>query len=310
MKPVQLVVWAVIAIALIALVLFYFGGLEQEETLVEKIKANFVQAENPDNLGNLFYLGEEKIKRDSLITKGMFDLIDREVSFECTSTELCCPMKEDCSKDITWDYDYLKTKNQVRTSVYLRCIKDIVPICRVYVGKRAAQARIIKIDKTQVGSKIILEVATENSGEFDMAFGSISMILEKKVGKRWVNTGEEFEEEIINRLGVNAGHIFIIEFETPILGEYRSRVKFEGRNAGFDEEKIEFTFNENTFCKTSTREETIPFGDKFREIHYCSECNFAYECLAKWNEQDPTTTYELIDEESVYCLKTTLEGNC
>ncbi|MBT4192066.1 MAG: hypothetical protein HOE11_02050 [Candidatus Diapherotrites archaeon] len=310
MKPVQLVVWAVIAIVLIALVLFYFGGLEQEETLVGKIKQNFLQAENPDNLGNLFYLGEEKIERDSLITKGMFDLLDRELSFECTSTELCCPQNEACNKDITWDYDYLKTKNQVRTSVYLRCIKDIVPICRVYVGKEPAQARIIKIDKTQVGSKIILEVATENSGEFDMAFGNVSMLLEKKVGKRWVNTGEVFEEQTVNRIAVSFGHIFVIEFETPVIGEYRSIITFEGQNAGFDEEKIEFTFEENTFCKTRENEDTLPFGDEFREMHYCSGCNFAYECLAKWNEQDPVTTYELIDKESVYCLKTTLDGNC
>jgi hypothetical protein len=310
MKPIQMIVWAIVAIALILLFVNYIIPEVTPENVTTIIRNNFVAAENPGQLGKLLFLGEIDLEKDELVSQSMFELTDRELAFECTSVDECCAKGEKCNKAIEWDYTHIKTKRNTKSNLYLRCIKDELPICRAYVGKQPAQAEIINLVKDQDNTSISLQVFVENTGEFDLAFGKNSLILQKKVGERWFDGEEEFETKEIERIPVDGQHIFVWEINPQIFGEYRAITKFEGNNAGFDEKSVEFTITENTACVTIDKNETTFDGDIYKEIHYCEGCNYAFECLAEWNKKNPTIDYELMDLERVYCTKNSFEGVC
>ncbi len=314
MKPFQLIIWAIVALLIIFIAIDLFLTLFPQENITGILQKNIKLAETNEFLGKTIDVGTHYIEEDTIFLKNSFDITNRSVAIECTDPNLCCNIDEKCEKEIEWNYTNAKIKKFRSINFFVRCINvDELSVCRIYIGKEPAQAKIIETKElNKAGNSIVLETRVKNIGKNDLVFGKSSVELLKNVNEHWLETGEEFPIQNIDLLQTGMEHSFTWNIEVKTLGEYKLVFTFEGQNAGFDKNEFIFENASNEFCIIDNSEtETLSAGnERFYESHYCTGCNFAYECLAKWQETMPDANWELVDEETAYCLKDTFDGNC
>jgi hypothetical protein len=303
MKVFQLMVTAIVAIALITLFFTYINSLNTPDNLNSQIEKAIIKAENPIFMGKTIFFQSNITQNQLLYTKD-FDITKRSLAIECTDNSICCSKGEECNK-IEWNGEYAQFNKTDKINFYLRCIEEKVSICRIYFGKMPAQAELKEIRKSsQSNLKVNFEVDVINSGKQNLALGENSIVLYKKVGFDWEKSDFEEENKNISLLAPEQEHTFLWELIIPSYGEYKAEFIFEGDNAGYDSKTIDFNITENTDCGRIEQVEYIADPESgVREVHYCEGCNYGFECYAKWKEIMPEKEWEILGKDSVYFIQ-------
>ncbi len=316
-SPFRLLVYGIVAVAIIALVMVIYYNIFAPPTLIEEMKQGLEVANSIEYTGEYYHFTTKTIPENTVVSSGFFDTTNMSIALECTSAPDCCPRGEICSKRIEWDYDYMRFKNDVRADVSVRCVRyDGFPACRFYFVDLPAQAKINSVEiLEQDGKNVAVRIEVENSGEQPIAFGQLGVTLYKDIKGEWAETEAVFEPRELDSLDPKKEFRFLWDFDFETGGKYKANFKFEAMNAGFDTVGVEIDVNVlGSSCEIDSAKipETTSMIDSngFREIHYCIECDSSFECLSKWNEEYPEFDYELLTKDSVYCIKDTYEGSC
>jgi hypothetical protein len=314
-SPFSLLIYAIVAVALLGVSYGVYLNIFPPENLTTELKGGLEIANTTEFLGKYYSLGQKIIPGGSILTKDFFDTQTMSIAMECTSETKCCPKGEACSKSIEWDYGNMNFKYNVSAELSVRCIRyDGTPVCRFYFVDLPAQAKINSIELSeQNGKKIEMSIKVENIGEQKLTIGQLTPILYKDVKGDWANTEKEFESEQLQSLDPNEEYTFVWEFNFDTIGKYLVEFKFEGSNAGYDTKQIELNVTNSNLCKVdagNSETNIMVDSEKFMEVHYCTGCDTAYECLSAWNHEFPNIEYDLLTKDSVYCVKDNYEDVC
>ncbi|MDD4250922.1 MAG: hypothetical protein PHX27_01885 [Candidatus ainarchaeum sp.] len=309
----ELLIWGIIAIILLGIGISFFNQTNQVTNINTEIENALQFAQTNEKLGQIVTLNSRKIESDYLLLKKDFETNNQSIALECTNPNLCCPNKEKCDK-IEWDFEKIKFKNERSYDFFIRCVRDNIFICRIYFGQMPAQAKIneIKILDDQ-GTSTKFNVIVTNSGKINLFQGENSIVLYKKVKNDWEKTPEVFPIQNISMLMPNQTHTFLWNIETKTSGEYRAESKFLGENSGFEIKQYDFNVTENSFCiidETKTQTIFDNTTQKYREIHYCNNCNYSFECVTEWAKENPDIIWNIIDKEKIFCEKNLLQETC
>lgn len=322
MNVIELVVYAIIALALIFLAITLFNPIKQE-TLIDEIKEGINAGQTNIFLGKTFPIGTRILEKEFHFDKRAIEDASYSLAIECNNPKICCIRKEEqskediCTKPINWDYSFIEAKQETTLKTSVRCINELnTLICRIYFGLSPAQAEIIEIknQQDQNSNTIISNIKVKNSGETQLALGIMELNLQKKVLNKWENTEDQFKPQEIQYLLPQQEHTFVWAIQTTTVGEYRLNYKFSGNNAGFDQKTEDYNITKANFCSIIEEEtyeiQTIQEGVKYNEIKKCENCNYAYECASAWQNKYPMVNYQIVTKEKTYCEKQTELFTC
>lgn len=320
MKVFDLVIWSIVALALIFLAINIFNALFPTENLELKISNKLDQASSPAFSGDLLFVDNEIISKDRIILRDSFDNVKKSIALECTDEANCCPLGEDCEKAIKWDYERMIAQKTIDTEFYVRCIRiEDLPVCRIYIGKKPAVSKIKEVELTNsTNGSNTFNITVTNSGENILALGTIDLELYKNVNGMFELYDDNFVSQKVKFLPINQEHTFIYSIFTDLAGEYKAKFIFSGDNAGLDINNFIFSTAENQNCSVSNKieitenisDEKKDEGYYDKEYYYCNNCNYAFECLTEWNKTHPDTNFELETKERVFCYSISGGSSC
>jgi hypothetical protein len=306
MKPFAILTFAIIAIIVLGLATALMVQFFPQENIFDKIRNGVEISQAPSSFGKTFYLGKIAIKKDLIITKTALNLQNYSLAVECNDQSKCCPLGEKCIKGIEWDYKKIKFKQDTSVQIYTRCesyFEEIV--CRVYFGKKPAQAQIEEITHTNTGGRIDTIVKVSNKGAAELLLGENSLKVLKKVGENWEDTELVFTPKEINLILPNQKHNFVWETNLLTGGNYKLEFKFKALNAGHDTNSFELIVGENQFCFIDENKvETQDYNKThIRVINFCNNCNYGYECLAQWLAKNDGNDYDVYTTNSTQFIR-------
>ncbi len=321
MNTFDLLIYAIAAIALVAVFLALaqnFPGAENNSTLIKK---SLDEARLDPNLGKTFLVGTLNYEKNNLMSSSGLAPQGVLLSIECINPDYCCVRKsqqiknQTCDKYFEWDYDYMQAVQTKKINTFVRCV-DIEQIntCKVFVGTSPAQAEIESVENIGENSmgNTEIKVTLTNSGTSTLAQGSATLKLYKKASEKWIQTNYETDVQEVELIQPNEKKILYWEVNPANLGEYRATIKFEANNAGFNERSVDFNKMENNFCTATGIGETVysAKNNNYKELHTCEGCNDAYECVNAWNKKNAITTFLPESKDYAYCVKSSENGSC
>ncbi|MCX6803622.1 MAG: hypothetical protein NTY48_03555 [Candidatus Diapherotrites archaeon] len=320
MKIFEILIYAIVALAMVLLLFTLITQYLPKNDNRLLIKTGLTDALIKGNIGKTINLGALSYEKGFILSKNDFDQTKMLIALECTSPQECCPKgtgvdNKNCNKNIIWDEINASIRNGGKINTFVRCTTaKSLPICKIYLSAMPAQAQIEKLElvteDVQNGTTAI-RASVKNSGQQTLTNATATITLEKKNGTEWVETDyyEEPKSILLMMPGEKQSIIFLPNPAT--MGEYRAKILFEGQNAGFDINTINFSKN-NTACNTLDKTQTIfdPTTQKYQELYPCSGCISPIDCAIEWGKKNPAVQYFPYDNQTAYCLKSTEEGNC
>jgi len=311
MKPFALLTFSIVAIVFVSLAIVLMLQFFPQEDVFDKIRDSLEISQTPSNFGQYFYTGKVLVQKDLLITKSALNTSNYSLAVECNDVSKCCPLGEKCSKAIEWDYEKITFKRDESIPIYTRCkpyFEELV--CRVYFGKKPAQAKIKEINYTDEGGTISSIVQVTNIGFNELTLGKNSLKVLKKIGEEWEDTELTYPIKEINLIVQNQKHSFVWETKLLTGGLYKLEFKFEGTNAGYDINGFELVVGENQYCFIDENKiETQDYNTThIRVIKFCNNCNYGYECLAQWIEKNDGNNYDVYETNSVQYIRKMYDG--
>jgi len=320
-SPFRLLIYAIIAIALISLIiLFVFPLLEEKEDAFKEIETAIEKAEQQE--GKAVEQKEILFREGSINTKN-FEQKSRLVWFECNSPALCCDKNFECGKGVRWNDRAVFFTQKQKMNVSARCtIEQGLYLCRVYFGTMPAQIEIKELEGLEEKdlSKNQLYEATAKYANI----GNIEAFFVKGKAKLYKYAFEENQKKEIliqekelelNELKAGEAGKASFLFSLSSNGEYKIEARIEAENGGFDIQEMDFNAINSpaSACKATQAETTANYNEETKKCekkYYCTNCNFAFECLAEWNKKMPEKGFEL--ESRNYALEVfeAAEGSC
>lgn len=312
----ELLIYAIITIIIFFLIMVLFTQDPNQELII-KLKENLKIAQTESFLGKTITIENQTIPKEFYLHKSILEEPLFSVAIECNNPKVCCIRNEEkkeedetCNKPLNWDYTHVQAKAQTVTKISVRCIQEeSFPLCRVFFGYYPPQAEIIDINNTvnESSNTIFSNIKVKNSGETQLSTGKLELILQKKLEYEWEDTETTFQPQEVKFLLPKQEHTFIWAIQTLTAGKYRLIYKFSGDNAGHNTKIIDYNIGKNSACsiieETSYETKTIEERTKYKEIKYCKNCNYAFECAAAWQEKYPQVNYEVLTKEKTSCEK-------
>ncbi|VVB75593.1 Uncharacterised protein [uncultured archaeon] len=319
MKPFDIAVYAIVAVALIVLLFTVFSQLNPIQNNTQLLKQYLGEAQIQTMTGKTVSLGAVLYKNGELFNSKDLEERNTLVAFECVNERDCCTKSSDmrkdenCSKAIEWDSTYAIIKQGKKITTSVRCNRlEGLPVCKIYLAGLPAQTKIDKISIIDASLGVgEIKVTVTDTGSVPIASATNSVRLYKRDGNGWMLTDYIIEPKSLDILMPQEKHEFFWSINPANSGEYRAEFVFEAQNGGSDTNSIIFTLDKMQFCKTTDGVETVAGGepDTFWEIHNCTGCTYAYECAAAWNAK-AGKQFNILSADKAYCVKTTEEGAC
>jgi hypothetical protein len=321
MNTFDILIYAIIAIILVAIFLALAQNYPTLESTSSLIKKSLEEARLDPNLGVTFLTGNLDYEKGTLLNASGLAPQGALLSIECTNPEYCCirdsqkSQNQICEKNFEWDYDFIRVQQTKKINTFVRCIDlDQVNTCKVFIGSSPAQAQIEKIENIGENSNgnTEIKVTLTNSGHASLALGIATLKLYKKSNTQWIQTDYESNPKEIDIILPNEKKLLYWELTPTNLGQYRIMVKFEANNAGFSESTMDFNKTKNDFCKITNIGEVIynATNDNYEELHNCEGCNYAYECANAWGEKNSQKIYFPKSKDYAYCIRLSANGSC
>ncbi len=319
MKPFEIMVYAIVSLALILLLFTVFTQLNPLQNNTQMIKQYLGEAQIQTMAGKTISLGAVLYKSGEIFNSKDLEEKNMLVAFECVNARDCCTKRSDmkkdenCSKAIEWDSTYAIIKQGKKITTSVRCNRlEGVPVCKVYLAGLPAQTKIDKINVINASLGIgEIKVTVTDTGSVPIANASNYVRLYKRDGGGWMLTDYTIESKSLDILMPAEKHEFFWSINPQNSGEYRAEFVFEAQNGGSDTNSITFTLDKTQFCKTAEGTETVAGReiDSYWEIHNCTGCTYAYECVAAWDAK-LGKQFNILHADKAYCVKTTESGSC
>ena len=320
MKVFDLVIYAIVFLVLIILFYELINAFFPPSTEIGKIKNALTIAQTEGYNRKSISAGIIQYQNGLTIDAAQFASKDLLIAFECNNAGVCCIKAGDapqqkCDKEFSWDPTYLKVNETKQALTTIRCTRtNNYPLCKIFVGSLPGQTKIEKIEVLEQNKAIgELKITTTNSGSTIIAPGKLSLKLYKKLGTSWTPTDYTSEPKDVETIVPGENYSLLWSINPKNSGEYKAEFTYESMNGGLDTSYAILTIDSTIACtiNNSIPSETIYYPDtsEYREIHSCSECNYAYECASAWSTQTGKT-FIGISQNQAYCAKTSENGAC
>jgi len=319
MKPFDIIVYAIVAVALIVLLFTVFSQLNPMKNNTQLLKQYLSEAQIQTMTGKTVSLGAVQYSNGEMFNSKDLEEKNNLVAFECVNAKDCCTKRSDmksdenCSKAIEWDSTYAIIKQGKKITTSVRCNRiEGISACKIYLAGLPAQAKISQMSIIDVSQGIgEIKVTVTDTGFVPIANASNYVRLYKKDGAGWMLTDYTTEAKSLDILMPAEKHEFFWSINPQNSGEYRAEFVFEAQNGGMDTNSITFTLDKTQFCKTTDGVETVAGGaeNTYWEIHSCTGCTYAYECAATWNAK-LGKQFNILSNTQAYCVKATENGAC
>lgn len=306
----RLVIFAIVVIALIALVTVIFPQNQSEPEKEISALIDFAKSIEGKTTTKMLLL-----EKDKFFDAKNFDNSTTSVSFRCNGLE--CEEKLKASERTL----YVQEKTQAQVSARCNSGPNLWG-CRVYFGKKPAQVEIqgfemqkeIDISSGEINGNFEIE----NTGELSATSVQTTVKLFRKSffdGKETLNLFAEpfYDTEQEIQPGKSKG----ISFSFPVSeeGDFAVEVFSRGEEAGFDKKTTEFStkgVEMSSQCSATTSGEIV-LSEENHECQQkinCSGCTQALECLSAWETTLPGTALEVGSKE--FALRTfgSTNGQC
>lgn len=316
MKPFEILVYAIIALAVLIIAFFAYQNFLAPKPAIDFVKNAVNSASGEPTLGHLVEMRALHYTQGTEIRSSNFASAVRLAKIECINPNICCEKGETpCKKSVEWDETRYKVTETKNIDTYARCSKDsALTLCTVYVGTTPAQAKIDKLSLSGNNSsgETEISVVLKNTGKVILPQGTNYVILYKKGSEGWVLTDYNAEPKLIAPIQPGETQTVFWALNPKNYGQYRAKFVFEGTESGFDSNTIEFEKTTNTTCQTAQETDTIadPQAGNYQEIRSCTGCNYAFECTNAWKTKEPGIDFYNVSAAQTYCIKTTADGAC
>ena len=239
MNVFRMLIYAIVAFAVIAFILLYLAPLFfPSEKPLELMDIQLDKSEI--RLGS-FASETIRYSSGSLIQARNLDSSSRSVRFQCTDGSLCCDLGQNCGR-IEWDERKVSFNQTAGVKTNFRCVYEAgIASCTIYFGKAPAQVELLNVPEEKSfdlsAEEAVVSFQVTNTGEEDM----LNPI---EVSYEVTREGEfRFDGSLeLNALkkGESAPVNLILD-KTRFLegGEHLMEIKAESIEAGFDESSLD-----------------------------------------------------------------------
>lgn len=309
MNVFNLIIVAIIAIALIGVFFFDFASFFTPQTnLAKHAPALLLEAQGTPGQTSSITLS---LKEGDTIYARNLDATTRNVSFAC-SGENCCPTMDECPYPLSVTGDRIRINQSIKTSLSARCETiNQLHACTLYIGKEPAQ---LEMENTLATSPFTLNGTTEypiqttihNAGGVDAKDITFTAVLFQNQIVGGKNTPVEIQKAETTLPSVEGGtsQNANLSLSLTTTGNYQLVLRAQAEDGGFDEETIELilTGTNAQLCQRDllTKESAQFDGiDKVcRKKVFCTGCGFAYNCREIWQKESPLTGGGFYDQEN------------
>lgn len=293
-SPFKLLVYAIFAIALLAIFYFIIWPLLAPANGAAEIERNLKASETMIGLGvgkQLFFQQGEGFSGQT------FDTGNRSVSFQCNSAEFCCPSEEECPLAIEWDSRAMKFNESRNFLATTRCdFQNGLYVCRIYFGDSPAQIKIESLEMEEEfdleKEPVSFEITIANTGgvkaEHVEAIVEINRISIEN-GKQAETIAPEYSKtEAIDPIKQGEKIKKTILLELNENGSFKAKIRASGSDAGFGETSRQFsTTGAENNCMPSYCEDQRFIEEKCTARCYCSKCVLGSECAEQVLSSEP-----------------------
>ncbi len=325
MKVFDLLIYSIIAFVLVVLLYSVFQMLWPPASNLDIISLSIQKSQSQSLLGKAVKADDVKYQAGEILMPSFFEKYfnknDVLIAFECISPLICCPRQseistgQECKDNITWDYNFIRFKESAKVATYTRCISvNDMMTCKVYFGSNPPQGLIKSVEYLgEEAGSIEIKVSIQNTGLTQLAGGKTTMNLYKKAGSDWFPTDYISDVETVEIIQPNELYTLFWNLSPKNTGRYKAEFVFESINGGQDKSSVEFDKNTNTACiidETRTDTSLNSETGQYEESHYCTGCNYSYECAMAWNNKILDAQFYVRTKEETFCNKSTYQGTC
>jgi hypothetical protein len=307
MNPHQLVIAAIIAIALIGLFFFNFASYFTPQTSLSK-HAPSLLLEAQGKLGTPSSVTLSLKQGDTIYARNL-DQITRTVSFAC-SGEKCCDTLAGCPYPISVTPDRILIHQSIQTTLTARCETiNQLHVCKLYIGKAPAQVGMtLSLPSNpftiQGATNYPIQATLYNYGETDMkeTIFTATLIQEQIIAGKKNPISIFSTQTSIPEIKVGKKENVVLTFPLTQTGEFQITLRAQAEDGGFvgETNTILIQGNNAQLCQIDlTKNESAQFDgidNVCRKKVFCTGCEFAYQCTDAWGQEPLTgssaTTYE------------------
>lgn len=308
----RLAIFAIVTLVIIFIVSSFF--IEEERNTIEELLTSLDFAESNPGTG---VIKQILIEKDFAVNaKNVFDSPQRSVSFKCDSLYCTQNIFQVSSRNLI-------VKDQISIQYTTRCVfeKNLFN-CKIYFGTSPAQLVVsgvtIKENFDLESETVDLKFLIKNIG----AQNAAEVITEVKIFKQGTEEGKPIENLYSDSVFENTKLIetqkeIEVNLELPIKdsGEYAVEINTSGLDAGVDSKRATFFAQGNissSNCKANEKLDTF-LNETLNQCitrYTCSGCEFAFECMAIWEEIQPETLFESSSKDATLELVEPINGSC
>lgn len=303
-SPLKLIVISISAVIVIGIIYNFF--INQTQEAGREIKKGIEYAES--NL-NTLTTKQIKFKKNEAYDAKIFEEAGRNVRFKCSSMETCVGEK------LKITTKQIQAKDDYYVNTYFRCVdKKVMNDCVVYFGHEPANLQIERIilpEETEKNNEVNLEFAITNKGETPSAMINyeIKVFVERKENNEKKSILKQNYQGSIEELKAKESKTIKQKITLTYAGNYTIEIVAENEEAGVSKvRKMLLVKESDNNCKATIKGESVLVEGKCKTPYYCENCEFAYQCSAKWVEKGIIATE--IYKEVVYEEKEAENGKC
>lgn len=305
----NLLIVAIVAIALVGVLFFNFASFFTPQTALAK-HAPALLLEAQGTLGKTSSVTLSLKEGDTIYARNL-DATTRTVSFAC-SHENCCPTMDECPYPFSVTGDRIRINGGIKTTLSARCeTLNQLHACTLYIGSEPAQ---LEMENTLATSPFTLNGATEypiqttlhNIGGVDAkdVMFTATLLQDQIVAGKSKPVEIQKVETTIPSLESGASQNVNVSLPLTTAGTYQLVLRAQSEEGGFDEETKELilTGTNAQLCQRDliTKENAQFDGieNVCRKKVFCTGCGFAFNCREIWLKESPLTGGGYYDSEN------------
>lgn len=300
MNVFNLLIVAIVAVALIGVLFFNFGSFFVPQTNLAK-HADGLLLEAQADLGKNKSITLSLKEGDTIYARNL-DETTRTVSFAC-STEACCPTLTNCTQPLSSTVDRIRVNQGIKTTLTARCVPlNDLHACKLYIGKEPAQLDLVEsaVPSTfaiQGTTDIPITTTIQNLGEIVATNVEISADLsqDQTVGGKIVPVKVGANTFTVESLLPGKKQLVALPISLTQTGTFHLLLHAETEMGGYDEETytITVTGSNAVLCARDLSKSEAAQYDGIdhicRKKVFCTGCGFAFECRSIWEKEAPLT---------------------
>jgi hypothetical protein len=249
-----------------------------------------------------------------------FSDLESDLAFECDAPQYCCVRGVDCATGAFWSGSRIRFDRSLSMPAFVRCAQLVSFFgCTVFFGASPAQ-----VDIKSVVTPPLIDLAQDPSASLAVDLSNVGIVAAEGVQvdlSIYRKTGDS--KELVSQKHFEVGEIpaagtahFVFSAPVSRAGDLEAVLSVASQNAGSDSKTVSFSAvnSPQSPCRALTDAVTTHDFDvdteQCRERFACDRCEFAFQCVAAWEEARPDLPFSAGDYSFAAVLTQPVDGAC